>query len=262
MSGSGKPVVAKRDPQALLAQLRREGVLRTAREAVAGSRRPVLPTGVERLDRALGGGLPRGRIVELVGPLSSGRTAFLLQVLAAATLRGEQTALIDPANTFDAAAAAAAAVALERVLWVRPGRRLDAFRAAELVLGAGGFGVVALDLTGLRIGSETRSRALWPRLSLRAERSGTVLLALGERREAGTFAALVLGLRRAAPGWVGGAGAPLLLERLEVRIDILRSKVGLSDGAESPRDGLSGSVAGPVRWAGGSPGRKHGRDAA
>lgn len=254
----------ERDPQALLAQLRREGVLRTAREVSASGRRPVLPSGVETLDRALGGGLPRGRIVELVGPLSSGRTAFLLQVLAAATSYGEQTALIDPADAFDAAAAAASGVALERVLWVRPGGRLDAFKATELVLGAGGFGVVALDLTGLRVGYEARSRVLWPRLSLRAERSGTVLLALGERREAGTFAALALGLRRAAPGWVGGAGAPLLLERLEVRIEILRSKVGLSGdaGSAAPRDGSSGSVAGPVRWSGGLSGRKRGRDAA
>lgn len=248
MSGSGQPVVAERDPKALLAQLRREGVLRTAREVGAQRGCSVLSTGVERFDRAFGGGLPRGRVVELVGPLSSGRTAFLLQVLAAATSRGEQTALIDPADAFDAAAAAAAGVALERVLWVRPGGRLDAFRATELVLGAGGFGVVALDLGGLRPGDEVRSRALWPRLSLRAERSGTALLALGERREAGTFAALVLGLRRSVPGWSGGAGAPLLLERLEVRLEVLRSKLG--------------GVAGPVRWAGGSPGRKCGRDAA
>ena len=248
MSGSGQPVVVGRDPQALLAQLRREGVLRTAREVGAGNRRPVLTTGVDGLDRVIGGGLPRGRIVELVGPLSSGRTAFLLQVLAAATSRGEQTALIDPADAFDAAAASAAGVTLQRVLWVRPGGRLDAFRAAELVLGAGGFGVVALDLEGVRAGGEARSRALWPRLSLRAERSGSVLLALGERREAGTFAALVLGLRRAVSGWAGGAGAPLLLERLDVRIEVLRSKLG--------------SAAGPVRWAGGSPGRKRGQDAA
>ena len=245
MSGS---VVVERDPQALLARLRREGVLRTAREVGAENLRPVLPSGVETLDRALGGGLPRGRVVELVGPLSSGRTAFLLQVLAAATSHGEQTALIDPADAFDAAAAAAAGVALERVLWVRPGNRLDAFRAAELVLGAGGFGVVALDLEGVRPGGEARSRALWPRLSLRAERSRSVLLALGERREAGTFAALVLGLRRSAPAWSGGAGAPWLLERLEVQLEVLRSKLG--------------SVAGPVRWSGGSAGRKRGRDAA
>lgn len=264
VDGSKGPVAVERDPQALLARLRREGVLRTALEVGACGTRPVLPTGVETLDRMLGGGLPRGRIVELVGPLSSGRTAFLLQVLAAATARGEQTALIDPADAFDASSAAAVGVALERVLWVRPGRRLDAFRAADLVLGAGGFGVVALDLTDLRPGAGTHRRVPWPRLSLRAERSSAVLLALGERREAGTFAALVLGLRRGSPGWAGGAGAPLLLERLDVCIEILRSKVGRAGepGAASTCGGPSGSAAGPVRWGGGLPGRKRGRDAA
>jgi hypothetical protein len=256
-------VAVERDPQALLAQLRREGVLRTARELGAHGGRPVLATGVEELDRALGGGLPRGRIVELVGPLSSGCTAFLWQVLAAATARGEQTALIDPGDALDAAAAAAAGVALGRVLWVRPSRRLDAFRAAELVLGAGGFGVVALDLWGGRPEGDVRSRALWPRLSLRAERSGAVLLASGGRREAGTFAALVLGLRRAAPGWVGGAGAPLLLERLDVRIEVLRSKLGCAGAVAAASSGEpAGRAAGPVRWAGSPPGRKRGRDAA
>ena len=248
VNGSKGPVVAERDPQALLARLRREGVLRTALEVGAYGTRPVLPTGVESLDRMLGGGLPRGRIVELVGPLSSGRTAFLWQVLAVATARGEQTALIDPADAFDAAAAAAAGVALERVLWVRPGRRRDAFRAADLVLDAGGFGVVALDLTDLRSGGEARGWVLWPRLSMRAERSATVLLVLSERREAGTFAAIALGLRRGSPDWVGAAGSPLLLERLDVRIEILRSKVG--------RPG------GPVRWTSGSSEGKHGRHAA
>lgn len=264
MNGTVRTVVAERDPQALLARLRREGVLWTAREMDARERRPVLPSGVEEFDRALGGGLPRGRIVELVGPLSSGRTTFLLQVLASATRSGEQAVLIDPEDAFDAAAAADAGVALERVLWVRPQRRLDAFKAAELVLGAGGFGVVALDLAGLRSGSETRSRALWPRLSLWAERSGTVLVVLGERREAGTFAALTLGLRRAAPGWVGGARAPLLLERLEVRIEILRGKVASAGGATAmtERTGPSGKRGGPVRWTGGTWGGERGRDAA
>jgi RecA/RadA recombinase len=85
----------------LLARLRREGVLRAAVEAERASGRAALPTGVAELDRALGGGLPRGRVTEVTGPLSSGRTAFLLGVLAAATSRGEQVGLIDPADAFE-----------------------------------------------------------------------------------------------------------------------------------------------------------------
>jgi hypothetical protein len=227
-----------RDPRALLARLRREGVVRSATDLGSGGLRAALPTGVEGLDGALGGGLPRGRIVEVIGPVSSGRTAFLFRVLAAATSRGEQTALIDAADAFDPDAAALAGVKLERLLWVRPEKTLDAFRAADLVLDAGGFGVVAVDRErGSRLSTvDCRLPSPWPRLSLRAERSGSVLLSIGERREAGTFAAVVLGLRRGAARWKGGHAAPLLLERLDVRIDILRTKVG--------------GTAGPVRWVG------------
>jgi hypothetical protein len=225
-----------RNPRELLARLRREGVVRSATDLGSGERRAALPTGVEGLDGALGGGLPRGRIVEVVGPVSSGRTAFLFRVLAAATSRGEQTALIDAADAFDPDAAALAGVKLERLLWVRPEKTLDAFRATDLVLEAGGFGVVAVDSAQRTAHSAQRLPSPWPRLSLRAERSGSVLLSIGERREAGTFAAVVLGLRRGTARWKGGDAAPLLLERLEVRIDILRTKVG--------------GTAGPVRWTG------------
>ena len=230
---SPKPAPEK-DAQALLARLRREGVLRSASSVGMDHGRGLFPTGVEPLDRALGGGLPRGRIAEVVGRVSSGRTAFLFLVLASAPSRGEQAALIDPEDGFDPAAAALAGVRLERGLWIRPSRSLDAFRAADLVLDVGGFGVVAIDL--LRPGRDARrAQPPWPRLSLRAERAGSVLLVSGERPEVGTFAATVLGLRRDAAGWVGGGPSPLLLERLDVRIDVLRSKVG--------------GAAGPVRWA-------------
>jgi len=242
MSFSATLPAPDRDPQALLARLRREGVVRSAASAgSAGGRSAFLPTGVEALDRAVGGGLPCGRITEVVGAASSGRTAFLFGVLASATSRGAQTALIDPADAFDPEAAALAGVRLDRVLWIRPQQALDAFRAADLVLDAGGFGVVALEA------GRARSSSVWPRLSLRAERAGSVLLVSGERREAGTFAALVLRMHRGSARWAGGGVAPLLLERLDVRIEVLRSKVG--------------GAAGPVPWAS-SAKRKRSSDAA
>ena len=131
-------------------------------------------------------------------------------------------------------------------------RRRHRFVAAALTALAAGVllaavhGVVAIDL--LRPGRDARrAQPPWPRLSLRAERAGSVLLVSGERPEVGTFAATVLGLRRDAAGWVGGGPSPLLLERLDVRIDVLRSKVG--------------GVAGPVRWASSSA-RRRSTDAA
>ena len=120
-----------------------------------------------------GGGLPRGQLSDVVGPHSSGRTTLLLQMLAAATRRGEIAALVDTFDRLDLASVVAAGVDLDRLLWIRghaisraqgsglrpqsgvraPGpdalvdRTIErALKALNLVLQAGGFGVVALDL--------------------------------------------------------------------------------------------------------------------
>src|SRR5579883_3604554 len=62
-----------------------------------------LPSGLPTLDAALGGGLVRGRINELVGPLGRGKTSLAASFLARATARGETVAWIDLAGAFDPA---------------------------------------------------------------------------------------------------------------------------------------------------------------
>lgn len=123
----------------------------------------VATTGWGRLDQALDGGWPRGELSEVVGPRSSGRTWLLHATLAAATRRGEVTAIIDAVDRFDPPSASRAGVDLTRLLWIRgPALTAEhtraslvdeavskAVRAFDLVLRAGGFGVVALDLADL-----------------------------------------------------------------------------------------------------------------
>ena len=65
------------------------------------ARHAVVPTGIAPLDEALGGGLPRGRIVEVVGPRSSGRLSLTLTLLSSALRTGEPVALIDAADALD-----------------------------------------------------------------------------------------------------------------------------------------------------------------
>src|SRR5438045_2299545 len=79
----------------------------------------VAPTGITTLDARLGGGFPRGQVSELVGPRSSGRASLVLHALAAATVRGELTALVDVLDMFDVESAVAAGVDLSRLLWIR-----------------------------------------------------------------------------------------------------------------------------------------------
>jgi len=79
----------------LLEQMLRDGQLRRAPALSPPSARP-LSTGVPALDSALGGGLLRGQLHELVGPPGAGGTALIRAALAAATCAGETCALIDP----------------------------------------------------------------------------------------------------------------------------------------------------------------------
>jgi len=123
------------------------------------------PTGLGMPEEdLLAGELPRGQVSEIIGARSSGRQTVLSRWLAAATARGELTALVDPLDMFDPPSAAARGVDLSRLLWVR-GQALGAdpislprecddlrvqvdraVKAVNLILQAGGFGVVGLDL--------------------------------------------------------------------------------------------------------------------
>lgn len=134
-----------RDITELLSELRRTRTLVTPEE-LAHRLPPTLPTGLEELDRLLGGGLPQGRIVELGEGQGALGTAISLQILARFTSRGRLAALIDRADAFDPPSAAQAGVALERVLWCRPTTHKEAVRAADALLASGAFALVILDL--------------------------------------------------------------------------------------------------------------------
>src|SRR5882757_7842012 len=78
-------------------------------------------SGVTELDAVLGGGFPRGSLVELCGDGSSGRTSLAFSLLAQATERQEACAFIDVSDSLDPLSLAAAGVDLSRLLWVRCG---------------------------------------------------------------------------------------------------------------------------------------------
>lgn len=164
-------------------------------------------TDLARLDEALGGGLPRGQLSEIVGARSSGRTALLLQVLAAATRRGEIAALVDPFDRLDVASAAAAAIDLDRLLWIR-GDAGGADRAVErglkalnLVLQAGGFGMVAIDLADAPA-SALRGLPFttWLRVQRTIEGSDTACVIVASQRLGRSAGGLTLALA-GTPRW-------------------------------------------------------------
>jgi hypothetical protein len=105
------------------------------------------PTGLAAIDELLLGGFPAGRLSEISGPPSSGRTSLALALLAHTTaVRGEMVATVDPGDAFEPRAAVAAGVDLERVLWVRAGDPLEALRCTERLMETGGIPLIMLDL--------------------------------------------------------------------------------------------------------------------
>jgi recA bacterial DNA recombination protein len=141
---------------------------------------------------------PRGRISEIFGPRSSGRTSLLHSILAASTSRGEHAALIDSASAFDPCSASAAGVEMGKLIWIRCNGNVEhAMRAADLVIHSGGFGVVAIDLA--EAGESALGRippTAWFRFRRAVEATPTVLAVLAGRPLTKSCSALLVETKR------------------------------------------------------------------
>lgn len=172
-----------------------------------------LPTGIEDLDRLLKGGIPRGKLIEITGDLSSGKTSLLLSMLAQATEREEFIAYVDAFDALDPEGAVRLGIDLERLLWVRCASAAvrsegvdaavnKALQAADILTQAGGFGLIALDLQapppqrGVRVPLH-----VWFRLQRAVKGSLTTMLVVARSRTVGSAASLVLALERQDSCW-------------------------------------------------------------
>ena len=156
-----------------------------------------LATGIGPLDQLLGG-CPRGRITEVIGVPSSGRTSVVHQVLAAAAERGEYCAVVDAGNAFDPWSASQAGADLDALVWVQCGHNVEhAMKSADLLLHSGGFGVVVLDLCDVTA-AQTRRIPLswWYRFQRAVEKSPAVLLILGREAHAKACSTLTVEVHR------------------------------------------------------------------
>ena len=162
-------------------------------------------TGCAELDIALGGGFRRGHLSEIIGPASSGRTTLMMRAIAAATTRGEVTALVDACDTFDPASAAALGVNLTRMLWVRDSGNADrALKAFSLILQAGGFGLVVFDVADVAPATVRGFPwTTWMRTARIIEGGDTVALLVGSDRIARSPGGATIALAAAPPRWTG-----------------------------------------------------------
>jgi hypothetical protein len=135
-------------------------------------------TGLTLLDEAIGGGLPRGAITELISAKQSAGSASLIHdLIRAACVDNYFLALIDGRDSFDACALDNAS--LRHLLWVRCSKAAEAIKATDLLLRDGNFPLVIVDLI-LNVPEELRKipQTNWYRLQRLVELAPTACLVL------------------------------------------------------------------------------------
>ncbi|HLW38305.1 MAG TPA: hypothetical protein VKR99_07755 [Candidatus Eremiobacteraceae bacterium] len=177
------------------------------------------PTGIGSVDAALAPvGVPRGRLTEIFGPCSSGKTTLAYALLASRIACGDIAAYVDPEGTFFSPAACAAGVDPQHLIVTRP-RNAHAFlRTVDALVRGGACSVVVVD-AGAGSMLQTHHCA---RLVAQAEKTGTTLLVLsqGHSQALASFATLRLWARGIAPLWQPGddGGGRLLGYAIDMEI--------------------------------------------
>ena len=106
----------------------------------------VIPTGSLAVDAALGvGGIPRGRVVEIFGPESSGKTTLSLQIIAQAQKTGGLAAFVDAEHALDADYAKKLGVDTDNLLVSQPDNGEQALEITEMLIRSGAIDVVVID---------------------------------------------------------------------------------------------------------------------
>ena len=165
-----------------------------------------ISTGSLSLNIALGiGGVPRGRIIEIYGPESSGKTTLALHIVAAAQAAGGEAAFIDVEHALEPAYARALGVDIDNLLIAQPGNGEDALEITDTLVRSGALDVVVVDSVA----------ALVPRVEIEGE--------IGEST-VGVIARLMSkALRRLA-------GSISRTNTIVIFINQLREKIGVSYG--------------------------------
>ncbi len=141
---------------------------------------PALPTGIAPLDAALlGGGLPRGRLTEIVGSTGSGKTTLVRAIVEATVASSGWVAYIDAQRTLDARDWVHLGDA-EGMWMIRPHDVARAAWSADILLRSGAFALVVLD------GAPTLSKGAAVRLTRLAREANAAFVVMGDRAGGGT----------------------------------------------------------------------------
>ncbi|WP_028708311.1 recombinase RecA [Propionicicella superfundia] len=201
--------------EAALAQIEKQHGKGSVMRLGEDTRQPmeVIPTGSIALDIALGiGGLPRGRVVEIYGPESSGKTTVALHVIANAQAAGGICAFIDAEHALDPEYAAKLGVDTDSLLVSQPDNGEQALEIADMLVRSGALTLIVIDSVA----------ALTPRAEIEGE--------MGDNH-VGLQARLMSQALRKMTGALAGAGTTAIF------INQLREKIGVMFGSPETTTG-------------------------
>tara|TARA_B100000586_G_scaffold268487_1_gene245170 strand:- start:369 stop:1406 length:1038 start_codon:yes stop_codon:yes gene_type:complete len=174
---------------------------------------PSIPTGALSLDLALGiGGIPKGRVVEIYGPESSGKTTLSLHIAAEAQKAGGVAAFIDAEHALDPIYARALGVDVDELLVSQPDTGEQALEIADMLIQSGGLDVIVIDSVA----------ALVPKAEIEGE--------MGDHH-VGLQARLMSQALRKLTGSIGKSGTTLIF------INQIREKIGVMWGSPETTSG-------------------------
>lgn len=169
-------------------------------------------------------GIPKGRLTEIFGARSSGKTSLAFAALAACTRSGECGAYIDPRGGFFAPAAANAGIDLRRLIVVRLHDACQARRAVDALVRGGACAVVVFDCSDLPNALQAHHCT---RLVAQAEKTGTTLLVVssGGAQAIASFASLRLQACGLSPLWQEGSDGGSRLLGCAVTIEVAKARM-------------------------------------
>ena len=200
---------------------------------------PVIPTGSLQLDLALGiGGLPRGRVIEVYGPESSGKTTLTLQTIAQCQKMGGVAAFIDAEHALDPTYAQKLGVNVEDLLVSQPDTGEQALEIADMLIRSGAIDLVVIDsVAALVPEAEIKGEMGDSHVGLQARLMSQALRKLtGGLNQTKTTAIFINQLREKIGVFFGSpettAGGKALKFYASVRLDIRRIET-LKDGSDA-----------------------------
>jgi recombination protein RecA len=212
---------------------------------------PCIPTGFPSLDRALGiGGLPQGKVCELVGPATSGKTTLALKFLAQAQAGGKQVACVDQALYFDPDYAHRCGLDLSRLLVGRPCDLREALAMTEALARSGGLSALVLDTLEFlwtEPGAASDLAAMLNRLPAFLARNGTILLVLHEQAASSSPALSTLAhtasvrLQVAREQWIHHHSD---IRGYKARVEVVKNRLGPAGRAVTLSIEFNGTVRG------------------